>query len=427
MRPARRDGPLVDPACRAREGYGRRRPRGGAQAVLSRERAAPQGVAPEAVRERARPSRHDAPHRVRRLVERHPRARDRRALPGGGRGRRRPAARSAHPVRRLRGLAAGVAPRREVPRGVRILEGQARRAAPGPRDPDGPAAASRSRVAGNHRVPAARQGALRRPEVLRPSGGRDAVHALLHGIRRAALALDRTGRRPRELPGREPPARRDRRAHRAVREPAPPEGRRLRITDAARPRVAGPRARTRGIHLRRPAVRKAHRVAGDGAPAGSLRAARHVHLPERLHAARRAAERAHAHAAPFREPGLGVRDHGVRRRTGRRPAGPARVQPGSLRSADDRAVPEGLREPPPRARDDSGRPPRRRRRSRPRRAGPSPASGRRPRPCRSSSGPATTPSGSSSRSGKRRSEPRRSASRTTTSSSAATPCSRSAS
>ena len=140
-----------------------------------------------------------------------------------------------------------------------------------------------------------------------------------------------------------------------------------------------------------------------------------------------APERAHDHAAPFRQPGLRVRAHAVRRREGRGPAPPARVQPRPLRRRDDRAVPEGLRDASPRRGDDSRRAARRRAA---RDVAPQAEVGRAPRSgdaAGARSLRATRPSGSLPRSGKKRSEPRRSASRTTTSSSAATRSSPSAS
>jgi len=101
--------------------------RGVAPAVRPGPRAArPRRRAP-ARRRRPRARAHDAPHRHRRLVVRRGRPRARRVVRGGAERRRPRAARAGDPVRRLRPLAARVAPGRGPGRAARLLDEAARR------------------------------------------------------------------------------------------------------------------------------------------------------------------------------------------------------------------------------------------------------------------------------------------------------------
>ncbi len=343
--------------------------RGGA-AVRPRARSAAPHRPPAPVGGRSPAGGDDAPHRLRRLVHGHPRPRARRALRGGG----RPAAPAAgtargaaHPVRRLRGVAAALDGGGGAGGRARPLARRPRRPARGARAAGRPAAPRRAELPRRR----ARRPAAAGP-VERPRGGGaalrgDALHAPPRRLRRAALPPHRAARPRGGLAHRRPHARRDRGADRPLRQHprAPRRARRGRHPGDPAAAAAGD-----GAHRLRPsgaAVREAGRGAGAGARPRPLAArpgdARPAERPARRSRPARPDPRAPAARRPRRE----ARPDPEPRRGGRRRHRLLGALDRPLRPGDDR--------PPGRA---VCRPPRgRRRRSGGRRGG---AQARRPAP-----------------------------------------------
>ena len=227
------------PARSRRGGWPRRRWTG-----RSTSRAGPLlRATPAAPRARgARPAPRHAPHRLGRLVHGGAGAGDRGALRRRRRGPALAAARAAHPVRRLRRLAAGLARGRGAGAAARLLAGAAgRRARPArPARPTGRGRPSQTFRGARLHVPwtPASRAALAQP---RPPARGDPVHGPPRGVPGPPRPLHRAGGLRGRLAHRQPQPGRDRAADRLLRQH--PGAARRPARRSRLPRAAGPRAR----------------------------------------------------------------------------------------------------------------------------------------------------------------------------------------
>ena len=199
--------------------------------------------------ERPHPVADAASHHHRRLVDRRPHARDRRALRRLCRGPRAGAAGAGDSVRRLRGLAAAVDGQRRARRAARLLEGAR---SPARRRCSSCPPTSRVRPRQSFRGATVRHGPVARAarsavQALGRARGHDAVHDAAGGVRDDALALQRPGRHRGGHTGGQPRPRRARAADRPARQHARAAGpaRRRSVVPGAAPAGARDGARAR--------------------------------------------------------------------------------------------------------------------------------------------------------------------------------------
>ncbi len=251
------------PPARHRRGEAPLRPR--ARPLAARRPAATR-------RARARPDADPPPCRQRRLVDAGPDARGvgalRRLLP---RSPLAPAG-AAGAVRRLRGLAARLAPRRGAGSPDRLLAPGAGGRAAAARPADGPPAPARPELRRRPPRHLLRRRAGRRGAPAGPQPGAHQLHGAARGAPHPAAPLLRPGRGGGGLANGQPQPGGAGGAHRLFRQ-HPGAGGRLRAR-AELPRDAGPGARGGARRLRspRPAFREAGRGAGAGAQPRSLAA-----------------------------------------------------------------------------------------------------------------------------------------------------------
>ncbi|OEZ49230.1 hypothetical protein DUGA6_62990 [Duganella sp. HH105] len=237
----------------------------GADAVRPVQRPADPGAPAAPGRDRAYRAADGAPHRLGRLVDRHPGAGSGGAVRGVCGAAAVAAAGTADPVRGLRALAAPVAQRRSAAAAVELLAAAAGRRADPVDVADGPSAscaAKPSRRGAGLRGVGGHHGGAQHAE---PAGAKHLVHDADGGVQCAAVALRGPGRHLHRHADRQPQPRGDGRADRLLRQHAGAAhaGRWWRGLPAAARPGAGEHARC----VRAPG--RAVRAAGGSAQAGT--------------------------------------------------------------------------------------------------------------------------------------------------------------